>query len=331
MADVAGLAGVSPQTVSRVVNESGYVGRVTRERVLAAMRDLNYRPNPAARALVTGRSNTLGVVSIDTTLFGPASILLGLERAAHSHGYYVSIASLESFAPGAVLNAVERLERQNVEGILINAGQGGVAHDLGHASTSVPLVAVEDDASSSIPVVAVDQFAGAVAATRLLLELGHRTAWHIAGPVDWESGRRRLEGWRTTLEDAGAELPSPLFGDWSPGAGYELGRRLAADPEVTAIFVANDQMALGVLRALHLAGREVPGDVSLVGFDDIPEARYLTPPLTTVRQDFDEVGRRSLLRLLQAIDPDAEASPRVTVTPELIVRDSTGRAPQVAR
>ena len=216
MADVAGLAGVSPQTVSRVINESGYVGHLTRERVLAAMRELSYRPNSAARALVTGRSNTLGVVSIDTTLFGPASILLGLERAAHAHGYFVSIASLESLDPAEVLNAVERLERQNVEGILINAGQGGIADQLGHVSTSVPLVAVEDEASSSIPVAAVDQFAGAVAATRLLLDLGHRTVWHIAGPVDWESGRRRLEGWRTTLRDAGAELPSPLIGDWTP-------------------------------------------------------------------------------------------------------------------
>jgi DNA-binding LacI/PurR family transcriptional regulator len=330
MADVAGLAGVSPQTVSRVVNDSGYVGRVTRERVLAAMRELSYRPNSAARALVTGRSNTLGVVSIDTTLFGPASILLGVERAAHAHGYFVSIASLESLDGADVVNAVERLERQNVEGILINAGQGGIAHELGGVTTSVPIVALEEEASSTIPIVAVDQFTGAVAATRLLLDLGHSTVWHIAGPADWDSGRRRLDGWRTTLQDAGVAPPPPLFGDWSPGAGYELGRQLAADPDVTAIFVANDQMALGVLRALHLAGREVPRDISVIGFDDIPEARYLTPPLTTVRQDFDEVGRQSLLLLLQAIDPDAEASPRVTVTPELIVRESTGSAPRSA-
>jgi DNA-binding LacI/PurR family transcriptional regulator len=151
-----------------------------------------------------------------------------------------------------------------------------------------------------------------------------KTERHVS-PADPEHAQRP-----TPNGEAGAEPPPPLIGDWSPGAGYELGRQLAADPEVTAIFVANDQMALGVLRALHLAGREVPGDVSLVGFDDIPEARYLTPPLTTIRQDFDEVGRRSLLRLLQAIDPDAEASPRVTVTPELIVRESTAGAPRPA-
>src|SRR4051794_17283746 len=166
MADVAEVAGVSPQTVSRVVNESGYVGHVTRERVLAAMRELSYRPNSAARALVTGRSNTLGVISIDTTLFGPASILLGVERAAHAHGYFVSIASLESLDPGSVRSAVERLERQNVDGILLNSAQGGIAHELGEASTSVPLVALEDEASSTIPVVSVDQLAGASAATR---------------------------------------------------------------------------------------------------------------------------------------------------------------------
>jgi DNA-binding LacI/PurR family transcriptional regulator len=294
------------------------------------MRELNYRPNSAARALVTGRTRTLGVISIDTTAFGPASILLALERAAHTNGYAVSVASLERLDNAAFLAAVERLERQGVDGILVNAAPDVMVHQLTRRPSETPIVAVEDAPSVVVPVVSHDQAAGAANATRLLLELGHRTVWHIAGPVDWHAARRRLEGWRTTIQDAGAELPPPLIGDWSPGAGFELGRQLAADPAVTAIFVANDQMALGVLRALHLAGREVPRDVSLVGFDDIPEARYLTPPLTTVRQDFDEVGRRSLLLLLQAIDPGAEASPRVTVTPELIVRESTGGAPRAA-
>jgi DNA-binding LacI/PurR family transcriptional regulator len=327
MADVARLAGVSPQTVSRVINKSGYVGAGTRERVLAAMRELNYRPNSAARTLVTGRSKTLGVVTMDATLFGPASILRGLERAAHARGYFVSIASLESLDHESLRTAVERLQRQGVDGILLNAGHEGVARTLGRAPVGVPVVSVEEGAPAEIPTVAVDQAAGAADATHLLLELGHPTVWHVAGPRDWEAGRRRVDGWRATLEAAGADVPEPLFGDWSPGSGYELGRRLAADQSVTAIFAANDQMALGVLRALHKAGRDVPREVSVIGFDDIPEARYLTPALTTIRQDFDAIGRKSLELLLAAIEGDEEPPSRVIITPELIVRDSAAGAP----
>jgi DNA-binding LacI/PurR family transcriptional regulator len=327
MTDVARLAGVSPQTVSRVVNESGYVGASTRERVQAAMRELNYRPNSAAQALVTGRSRTLGVVSIDTTAFGPASILLALERAAHANGYVVSIASVESLDRVAFLGAVERLERQGVDGILINTGQDAVAEQLGDRTTSVPVVALEDVPATAVPVVAVDQFEGAAAATRLLLDLGHCRVDHLAGPRDWLAGRRRVDGWRATLEAAGAETPPPLYGDWSARSGFEHGATLAADPSLTAVFAANDQMALGVMRALHLAGRAVPGDVSVIGFDDIPEARYLTPPLTTVRQDFDAVGRESLRLLLDAIQHGVDAPARMRVAPELVVRESTARAP----
>jgi DNA-binding LacI/PurR family transcriptional regulator len=328
MADVARVAGVSPQTVSRVINESGYVGARTRERVLAAMRELNYRPNSAAQRLVTGRSKTVGVVTMDATLFGPAAILRGLERAAHAGGYFVSIASIESLDRQSLRNAVERLERQGVDGILLNAGHEGLARTLGRAPVGVPVVSVEEGAPPEFPMVVVDQFGGASDATGLLLELGHRTVWHVAGPRDWEASRRRVDGWRATLEAAGADVPEPLYGDWSPASGHRLGRRLAADPSVTAIFAANDQMALGVLRALHEAGRDVPREVSVIGFDDIPEARYLTPPLTTIRQDFDAIGRNSLELLLKAIDGNEDPPSGIVVTPELIVRDSTAGAPR---
>ncbi len=155
-------------------------------------------------------------------------------------------------------------------------------------------MAVEAGPQDAVPVVAVDQFAGAVSATQHLLDLGHTSVSHISGPADWLETQERIEGWRATLEAAGIEAPPPLAGDWSARAGYDLGRRLTADPSVTAIFAANDQMALGVLRALHEAGRQIPAEVSVVGFDDIPEAPYFMPPLTTVRQDFIEVGSRSL-------------------------------------
>jgi DNA-binding LacI/PurR family transcriptional regulator len=327
MADVAKLAGVSHQTVSRVINQSTQVREPTRERVLAAMRELDYRPNLAARALVTGRSRTVGVVSFDTTLHGPASTLFGIERAAHQAGYHVTIVSAAAPDRASVVDAVERLRRQGVDGILVIAPQVDAADALAAVSPDVPLVAVEGGRAGSTPLVAVDQVAGAAAATAHLLELGHRTVWHVTGPPDWIEARQRVDGWRSALRAAGAEVPLPLIGDWSPGSGYALGQALARDPEVTAIFVANDQMALGTLRALHEAGRDIPGEVSVVGFDDVPEAEYYLPPLTTVRQDFGEMGRRSMRLLLDVMASGAEhAATPSTITPELIVRASTAPA-----
>jgi DNA-binding LacI/PurR family transcriptional regulator len=328
MADVAKLAGVSHQTVSRVINDSAHVRPETRDRVLAAMRRLDYRPNPAARALVTGRSGTLGVVSFDTTLYGPASTLFAIEQAAHAAGYFITIVSLLALDRTAVLDAVERLRVQGVDGILVITPQEGAADALVNLPAGVPLVAVEAGRPNSVPLVAVDQFAGAVDATQLLLDLGHRTAWHVAGPRDFLEAQQRLEGWRSTLEAAGAEVPRVLFGDWSPRSGFRVGQQLAKHPDVTAIFVANDQMALGVLRALHERGREIPREVSVVGFDDIPEAQYFTPPLTTVRQDFGEMGRSSLRLLLEIMQNTGQPRQRLTIAPELVVRRSTGPPPK---
>ncbi len=327
MSDVGRLAGVSHQTVSRVINGSPHVRPETRQRVLEAMRELGYRPNSVARALATGRSSTLGVVSFDTTLYGPASTLFGIERAAHEAGYFIVVASLKALTRASVTEAIERLRRHGVDGILVIAPHEDAADALLHAPGDVPLVAVEAGPDGAVPLVAVDQLAGAASATRHLLDLGHETVWHIAGPSNFLESRQRLEGWRATLEAAAAEPPPPLVGDWSARAGYDLGRRLSRDPAVTAIFVANDQMALGVLRAMHETGREIPRDVSVVGFDDIPEAPYFMPPLTTVRQDFDEMGSRSLRLLLRIIDAGQRLPPPPRVPPELVVRASTTVAP----
>ncbi len=327
MADVAKLAGVSHQTVSRVLHDSPYVRRETRERVLVAIRQLDYRPNPVARALVTGRSRTLGVVSFDSTLYGPASTLLGIEEAAHEAGYAVSIASLKSLNRASVLGAVERLRGQGVDGVAVIAPKKSAMDALRHLPPDVPVVAAEAGPDDSVPVVAVDQVAGAATATRHLLDLGHRTVWHIAGPQDWLEAEQRVEGWRSTLKAAGAQAPALLRGDWSARSGYELGQRLVNMPGVTAVFAGNDQMALGLLRLLHEAGRETPRQISIVGFDDIPEAAYFTPPLTTVRQDFAEVGRRCLHLLLEQIETGARSWSRVVVGAELVVRKSTAVAP----
>jgi DNA-binding LacI/PurR family transcriptional regulator len=330
MADVGRLAGVSHQTVSRVINGSRHVRPETRQRVLDAMVQLGYRRNSIARALVTGRSNTLGVLSFDTTLYGPASTLFGIERAAHEAGYFIIVASLKALNRSSVTDAVERLRRHGVDGLLVIAPYEDAVDALAHAPSDIPLVAVEAGPADAVPLVCVDQYAGAVSATRHLLDLGHETVWHITGPADFLESQQRLQGWRETLQAAGAPVPQHLVGDWSPRSGYDLGARLSRDPAVTALFVANDQMALGVLRAMHEAGREIPRDISVVGFDDVPEAQYFTPPLTTVRQDFGEMGGRGLWLLLAIIEAQttgASAPLGSRITPELIVRASTAVAP----
>ena len=323
MTDVARLAGVSYQTVSRVLHDSPHVRRDTRERVLEAIRQLDYRPNSVAQALVTGRSRTLGVVSFDTTLYGPASTLLGIEQAAHAAAYAISIVSLRSLSRALVLEGVDRLRRQGVDGIVVIAPQRAAVDALLHVPPAVPIVAVEAGPEDSAQVVAVDQYGGAVAATRHLLDLGHRTVWHVAGPADWLEAEQRAEGWRATLKAAGAPVPQLLRGDWSARSGYEAGQRLVGTPGVSAVFVANDQMALGLLRLLHEVGREPPGGISVVGFDDIPESAYFNPPLTTVRQDFAEVGRRCLHLLVSQIEGGPRPWTRVVIPTELVVRKST--------
>ncbi len=330
MADVAQRAGVSYQTVSRVLNESPNVRGDTRKRVLAAIRELDYRPNSVARALVTGRSNTLGVVTFDTTLYGPASTLLGIEQAAHDAGYAVSISSLRSLERSSVLAAIEQLRAQGADGVAVIAPVRAGVDAMRHVRPDFPVVALQAAPNASIPVATVDQRAGAAAATRHLLSLGHKTVWHLAGPSEWKEAEERIEGWRAALAESGAPIPKLLRGDWTPRSGYELGKNLLEIPDLSAVFVANDQMALGLLRRLREAGREVPRELSIVGFDDIPEAAYFAPPLTTVRQDFAELGRRCLHVLLGRI----EGKPvplRVVVPVELVVRDSTAPCRAAAR
>ncbi|MFE0463851.1 LacI family DNA-binding transcriptional regulator [Kitasatospora sp. NPDC058965] len=333
MADVAALAGVSHQTVSRVLNDSPNVRPETRERVLAAIRELDYRPNTAARALVTRRSQTLGVISFDSTLHGPSHMLYGIEQAARRAGYFISIASLRHQDVRSVLEAVDRLRDQAVEGIAVIASQASTVAALGQRVGTVPMVTVGPADPGQLPGAGVDNRAGAEAAVRYLLDLGHRTVHHVAGPGDWLEAVARETGWRAVLTEQGRAVPASLPGDWSARSGYEAGLRLAADPEVTAVFCANDQMALGLLRALHEQGRRVPEDVSVVGFDDIPEAGYLTPPLTTVRQDFGELGRRGFELLLERLRPvgagrraQAVEHRLAVVAPELVLRASSGRA-----
>jgi DNA-binding LacI/PurR family transcriptional regulator len=323
MADVALRAGVSEMTVSRVLNGAANVRTETRERVLRAMRESGYSPNLAARALVTGRSGTIGVVTVDSSLYGPASTLLGLERAARETGYFVSIASLSSLTQDSLLGAIARLRQQGVDGILIIAPHVSAERALATISDDLPMVAIESDLSGSLPVVGVDQQAGARMATQFLLDLGHATVWHVAGPENWFDARARRQSWRATLEAAGIEAPPVLEGDWSARSGYELGRRMLRTAKATAVFAANDHMALGLLRALQEGGVRTPEQVSVVGFDDVPEAEYFSPPLTTVHQDFDELGKRGMRELTRQMQGGRPEEP-VSISPQLVVRHSTG-------
>ena len=325
MYDVARLAGVSHQTVSRVINGSDQVRPETRDRVLAAMEKLDYRPNSVARALVTGRSKTLGILTFNTTLYGPASTLVGVERAANAAGYSASIVSLESLDRPAVMRAVERLRALGVDGVLVIAPQVAATGALWDLPADLPVVALEAGPQEGVAVAQVDQYEGAQLATRHLLELGHTTVHHVAGPQEWLEAQLRMDGWRDALDAAGATGALIGRGDWSPASGYALGPELLAMTTPTAVFVANDQMALGLLRFLHEHDREVPADVSIVGFDDIPEAEFFTPPLTTVRQDFNEMGRRGLLLLLDEIAAGARSTARATVPASLVVRASAAR------
>jgi DNA-binding LacI/PurR family transcriptional regulator len=324
MADVARLAGVSHQTVSRVLNSHPHVRAETRDNVLAAIAELGYRPNAAARTLVTRRTRTLGVVSFDTTLYGPASMLYGIERAA-AHSYFVSIASLPALDRRSVLGAVDRFLDQGVEGIIVIAPKTSAVAACSRVGARVPLVAVGCGTHAPLNSAAVDNAAGAALATRYLLGLGHRTVHHIAGPAAWVDAQERITGWRDTLAKAGAPEPELLSGDWSSASGYRIGHRIAASAEVSAVFCGNDHMALGLLRALAERGKQVPGDVSVVGFDDIPESGYFLPPLTTVRQDFGELGRQALALLVDMINGRTPPTACLRVSPHLVARASTAR------
>jgi DNA-binding LacI/PurR family transcriptional regulator len=324
MTDVARLAGVSHQTVSRVLNDHPNVKEQTRLRVRAAIAELGYRPNKAARALVTGRSQLIGIVALNSTLYGPASLLTAFEQAAAEAGFAVSVGSVSRLDRESISGAVERHLDQRVAGLVVIAPVASAGAALDELPVGVPLVTVDGDPDRAHALITVDQVAGARAATQHLLDAGHRTVWHIAGPAEWYDAAGRIEGWRQTLVAAGAEVPPLLPADWTAAAGYAAGQMVARMPEVTAVFAANDHLALGLLRALHERGRRVPHDLSVVGFDDVPEAAYFIPPLTTVRPDFDAVALAGLDLLLAQMTDEEPVPGRIVIAPTLVTRESVG-------
>lgn len=323
MADVARLAGVSHQTVSRVLNGSNRIRPETRQRVLDAISELGYRRNLAARQLASARSGLVGVASWGTSQFGPANVMLGLEQAARESPFRLSRVSIEEMTPEAFKSAVEILLEQAVEALVVIVPHRAVLRIAHSLSLGIPVVVVEGDLSETPLTAGVDNVEGARLATRHLLDLGHETVVHLSGPPEWSEALARRDGWRQVLEEAGRPVPPLRWGgDWSPRSGYRTGLSLARERDVTAVFAANDQMALGLMRALHEHGRRVPEDVSVVGFDDLPESAYFTPPLTTLRQPFSELGRR-VMELVERVLAGEHAPTAELVHTELVVREST--------
>lgn len=289
------------------------------------MVELDYRPNSAARTLAARRSRTIGVISFDGRLFGPSSTMQSIQQVAYSHGYAVVGVTVQGTSSQDVSAAIADMGQGSVDGVIVVAPRDAEQTSLAAVlPPDVPVVALGARLADDIPVAAIDNDAGGALVAQHLVSLGHRDVAHIAGPADWWESRRRTAGWRAGLDEAGATERAAWVGDWSARSGYEAGRRLAQRDDVSAVFVANDQMALGVLTALHEVGRSVPKDLSVVGFDDHPDSAWYSPSLTTVEQDFGRVGMAGLTQMVAALEGE-EVVGTVLVTPRLVRRSSTAR------
>ncbi|KQS09265.1 LacI family DNA-binding transcriptional regulator [Curtobacterium sp. MCLR17_007] len=318
--DVARVAGVSHQTVSRVLNNSDAIRAETRDKVLAAMEQLQYRPNRAARALVTSRTRTIGVLTAQRSHYGPAVTMQAIEDAAVGRGYSITTANIAEPTDTAVRDGLGHLLDQDVEGIIVIAPQQRVFDLIEELGVRTPYVTLRSSINEDPTALWVDQMEGARLATAHLLDLGHEYVRHIAGPQDWIEADARMQGFLREMSDRDKPVQPPILGDWSADFGYHAGRELLRYRDCTAVFCSNDAMALGVVHAARSYGLDVPGDLSVVGYDDIPEAKHFWPPLTTVQVDFADLGRRCVDLLLP--DEDDRLRP-IEIVPQLVVRAST--------
>lgn len=319
--DVARLAGVSHMTVSRVLNGHPSIRDATRDRVTQAIEALKFQRSASARALATRRTMRLGVLVDNPVEYGPNSMLHAFEAAAQVAGYTVgSFTATEEKGRGADA-ALETLFAQDIDGLCAITPRASSLHLLQQREIQVPTILIIPEAVPEMSTASVDQFAGARIATQHLIDLGHQSIAHLGGPLDWFDARERERGWRETCLAAGLELGPFHEGDWTADFGYDWALHVDPD-EFSAVFVANDQMALGVMHGLSTRGIRVPHDISIVGFDDVPDSSHYMPPLTTVRQDFKELGRIAMELLAESLAQSTEPR-RVTLQPDLIIRQST--------
>ena len=322
MADVAPVAGVSHRTVSRALTGSPLVKVHTRDKVLAAIEELGYRRNSAARALATNRSGRIGMIAAHLAFHGPSRIAVAVQEAGHAVGYDVSLIGVSDFSAATLRGAVDRLLDEAVEALVVAVAHRGAREQALSLDLPIPVVIVQGVSGGQPLAAGVDQEAGAALATDPLLDLGHQRVAHLPGPLDWiEAGQRRT-GWQEAHARRGLRPGPELHGDWSASSGYDAGSRIARDRSTTAVFAANDAMALGLLKALHEHGRRVPEDVSVVGFDNTPESAFYWPALTTVAQDFDALGRQAVDLTVRALGGGAAPSAEL-IAPTLVARAST--------
>jgi len=323
--DVANHSGVSYQTVSRVINEHPSVADSTRKRVIESIQKLNYRPNRAARSLVTNRSDTIAIISFGTAFYGPAQMLSHITHHTKTRGYRVSPSSVEKLEHKEVKAAFDDIHSQLIDGIIMIAPIiSDFMLEVQELVGDIPFIQIDTRPQLGIASVVIDQVYGSRLATEHLIELGHHQIAEISGPLRWHDADMRHQSWQETMAQHDLSQTMSIEGDWTAQSGYEAVQSLLMqDAEFTGLVVANDQMALGAIAALDNAGLSVPKDISVVGFDDIPEAAYFLPALTTVCQDFTALGKQSVEYLVSLMeDPETAIHQRV-LDPELIIRNST--------
>lgn len=324
MKDIAQLAGVSQKTVSRVVNNCDPVSSVTRNNVNKAIMQLGYRPNTFARSLVNRKSSMIGIIPVGSSSYTAYLNVVAIERAARAAGYSTILGS----ASDDISNQINQMLDRQVDGIIVLEPVDDTSWDP-KPLRGTPVVSIGSMlGTTDRTMVGYDQAAAARLATDHLLALGHGTVWHLAGPLDSPIAAARARGWRSALNDH--DLPIPplaVADDWSAGAGFVAGRMLASNPVVTAVFVASDHLAMGAMRAIVDRGRRIPEDVSIVGFDDVPEAAYQIAPLTTIRENHEILTTRAVAELVAIIDGSSRPSQDIELPMELVLRQSSGPAP----
>ncbi len=324
--DVAKVSGVSFQTVSRVVNNSPDVSNKTRRQVLEAIESLGYQPNLIARGLKTGQSMILEMITFGVDTFVPRELMESLGRTADKHGYRILFSDVVTENPQAIKSILPRLNSRMCDGVLITSPVENAAFDyLMAARPSVPIIQMRNEREPKYPSVIVDQYAGSQAATQHLIDLGHRQIAEISGPLHWHEAFMRHDSYLATLNAHTLTTTAVVEATgWMPPAGYEAAHKLLDEAKpFSALVVANDYLALGAILALNERGLRVPDDISIVGFDDTPEAAFFMPPLTTVRQDYDTLGQQAIEYLIELINnPDAPVYHRVMI-PQLVERKST--------
>jgi LacI family transcriptional regulator len=333
--EIARMCGVSTQTVSRVINKRPDVSPETRKAVEAAIAATGFQPSAVARSLVQRRSQTLGVIVAGLRYFGVAQTLNGITEEAQASGYGILLKEIESTDTVDIAPVIEFMIAHRVEGLIFAAPQLGTNIATARAqmpASSPPIVFLKSEPSSAFSTIVIDNYGGARMATTHLLALGRRRIGHLAGPLPWREAQDRHDGWLDAIRDAGLEPGPVVSGTWSSASGeVAFEQLLARDPDLDGIFVANDQMALGVLHVAQARGIAIPDDIAVVGFDGLDEAAHFSPTLTTVVQPLRELGELAVREVL-AIAKEARGRETVrslTLATQLVVRESAPAAPRV--